>query len=583
MPEGRSIYDKMYRLISHCDSQHRCYNGDSEPGKSGLPTRVLDISQGTSNIYLREAAGLHGRYICLSHCWGSKLPLRTTLDNLDKHQQNIPWDTFPVVYKETILISRRLGVHYVWIDSLCIVQDSKSDWAHESRSMCGVYANAYLTIAATASANCSVSMNQPLGISPDSQSETVLHQVGGCGSVEQHSLMSIETPIPGNCMRSSISRHGHTRTLPLQDRAWAFQEQMLSSRVIHLTGPELVWQCKREFLCDCPRQRDMTHYMDQKSGLFHQQLEAQTKLGYSQGNNSRSIAELWRTVVMGYTKRSLTYDADKLPALSGMAHMFARMRPWTTYIAGAWADTTESSTLLTDLMWYVDSHSYYNGWTTRRPPQWVAPTFSWASVRDQVNFATSPKFSLYPMDETFESGVAETHVEILEVNCQPSTEDPMGQINSGVLKVKGQAMLGTVKARKPGGVGGYTLTVGGVVFSPDSHFTQEKSFYPDVPKDAIWRQDSKGQGRGKKVDVVCVPWATIWTKRAHGHITEYRNHELVMVLHSSARNGEFNRVGLLNRRRAKGFFISQGEFDAVVAKSPSRFGDGGEVQTFTIV
>lgn len=122
-------------MVNRCDHRHSCLDGNKELRAMDLPTRVLDISRGNTNIYLREATGLPERYVCLSHCWGSKLPLRTTTDNIDEHRKNIVWDSLPVVYRETIEISRMLGVKYVRIDSLCIVQDSESDWAHEFTPM----------------------------------------------------------------------------------------------------------------------------------------------------------------------------------------------------------------------------------------------------------------------------------------------------------------------------------------------------------------------------------------------------------------------------------------------------------------
>lgn len=192
-----SLYDRLIRLTSRCDAQHRCYDSNMGPGKTKLPTRVLDISRGATDIRLRETAGLDDRYICLSHCWGSKLPLSTTVDNLNKHRQNISWDAFPVVYKETIMISRKLGVKYVWIDSLCIIQDSKSDWARESKNMCDVYANTYLTVSATSSPNCSFSMMKPILYPLRVQFRVTRLKVDGSGRRQSHSLVCIE---PTRCV-----------------------------------------------------------------------------------------------------------------------------------------------------------------------------------------------------------------------------------------------------------------------------------------------------------------------------------------------------------------------------------------------
>lgn len=94
-------------------------------------------------------------YICLSHCWGDFQPIRTTTTNIEDHKKSIPWQFLPQTFQDAIDLTRFLSIRYLWIDSLCIIQDDRDDWAKESAAMASVYGNSYLTISATAAANCS--------------------------------------------------------------------------------------------------------------------------------------------------------------------------------------------------------------------------------------------------------------------------------------------------------------------------------------------------------------------------------------------------------------------------------------------
>jgi hypothetical protein len=116
--------------IETCISTHGC----GSTGENELPTRVIDISD-PGSIRLVETNLSMGKYVCLSHCWGGYQPLRTTQETLQSHLKAIPWAGFPKTYQDAIVFTRFLGVKYLWIDSLCIIQDDLDDWARESASI----------------------------------------------------------------------------------------------------------------------------------------------------------------------------------------------------------------------------------------------------------------------------------------------------------------------------------------------------------------------------------------------------------------------------------------------------------------
>jgi len=136
------------RWIEQCRNQHlECETVYSNE----LPTRVLDLSDchGPVNLRLYEPSPSEGaKYVALSYCWGKLGNLTTTMANIAGRKCGISWDLLPNSFRDAVTITRGLGMRYLWIDALCIIQDDKSDWEREAAKMGQVYENAFLTIAA---------------------------------------------------------------------------------------------------------------------------------------------------------------------------------------------------------------------------------------------------------------------------------------------------------------------------------------------------------------------------------------------------------------------------------------------------
>jgi hypothetical protein len=113
------------------------------------------------------ASRLH--YLTLSHCWGAFVPLRLLGTNIAAFLEDIPFDSLPKTFQNAVEMTRNLGLHYLWIDSLCILQDSAQDWEVESNRMYEIYKHSYLNLAAVASENATgglVSSSFPLSRIP---------------------------------------------------------------------------------------------------------------------------------------------------------------------------------------------------------------------------------------------------------------------------------------------------------------------------------------------------------------------------------------------------------------------------------
>ncbi|KAK1708530.1 heterokaryon incompatibility protein-domain-containing protein [Colletotrichum lupini] len=183
-----------------------------------MPTRVLDIgpfddhvegSQETTDcdIRLHETQGICDRYVCLSYCWGGTIDIRLTKDRYHSYMHRITWSSLPEGYRDAVRLTRKLGIRYIWIDSLCIIQDDKDDWRAEAAHMASVFQGAHVTISGAKSSNP--------------------HQ-----SYFAHSDSN-----PGN--------------FPLLNRGWVFQERLLSPRILHLGDVEMAWECNEVCACEC--------------------------------------------------------------------------------------------------------------------------------------------------------------------------------------------------------------------------------------------------------------------------------------------------------------------------------------------
>lgn len=141
--------------LSTCLNDHStCARPRPDALRGWNPTRLIYVgNQDKVGLRLCEAASLPTgvRYTTLSHCWGTGL-VRTTLTqyNITSWLESIPDGELMQTFKDAIEVTRSLGVEYIWIDSLCIIQDSECDWLRESASMFNVYKYSYCNIAATA-------------------------------------------------------------------------------------------------------------------------------------------------------------------------------------------------------------------------------------------------------------------------------------------------------------------------------------------------------------------------------------------------------------------------------------------------
>lgn len=309
-PERRSTNHRfLLQHLEDCKSNHQQCNKDFYGELRGpnyvpqLPTRVLSVGTETDgHLQLLEqnpnpAGSLHhGHYIALSHCWGppEKHSITTTTENINRHRQSISFNDLSKTFQDAVTITRKLGIQYLWIDSLCIIQDNKEDWASEAPTMGSVYEEAYLTICATGAAD----------------------GTEGCFAVAEQE--SAELIVPGENSVRWIYMHERSENDilgPLQTRAWITQEWILSRRQIHYCRGRLAW-CYDE----------IQEYDD--GSRFKVVLRINSDMNQSiceelpdisdEDSRLEKVEAVWKLIVQEFTERNLTEVTDKLVAIRGL-------------------------------------------------------------------------------------------------------------------------------------------------------------------------------------------------------------------------------------------------------------------------
>jgi hypothetical protein len=390
-----------------------------------LPFRVLDVLERNSqDILLVETEGLSGHYACLSHCWGGKQPLVTTLDpdTLSSHKKGIPWADLPKTFQDAITVTRKFGMQYLWIDSLCILQDDPHDWRIQSSLMGEIYQNAVVTIAGSASSG----PDEGLFRTADIEHTDV-------------PLMNYNTSQADQKLRTRKPLSHAAAQLPLLQRGWVFQERLLSPRYLHFNHNELIWECMERVTCECGSLSLQDTYQ-------HKWLEPKNRLHpdslYHLKNIPNRITTAWRAAVEDYSRMNLTKAEDLLPAISGIAKTVQDATGWT-YIAGMWQET-----LLTDLLWRTKNPD-----TATRCAVWRAPTFSWASVVNQAPKGARKQSSVdydimvhlrHGMDDKIKDWRTDFYATVVGTGCEPVGQDTTGQLKSGFILLRGTLIEATL-------------------------------------------------------------------------------------------------------------------------------------------
>lgn len=350
-----------------------------------LPTRVIDVCPGLGvSASLLITKGEKERYVALTHCWGGNIPCKMTTNNIDEYQKRLPMHELPQNFLDAIRVTRELGLRYLWVDALCIIQDSAADWAAEAMRMAAVYSGAAVTVSALDSPGSTAGFLRPRGPS------------GGRAVVTVGPGVAAYAPPPD-------SDDGISGCV-LNTRGWCLQERLLSPMLLHFGRGQMYWECRA-----ATAQEDNANFVDIQSSF------TPMRRAFGAGAAPPAVGD-WYVAVEEFSRRRLTYGTDKLPAMAGVAGRFLEAGVGGAYVAGLWERDLESG-----IFWApVDDPAR----TLTRPAEPRAPSWSWASVDGAVFF-----------NRRLDLGHSE--LEILGCDISVGAGDPTAPKVEGRLTVRG--------------------------------------------------------------------------------------------------------------------------------------------------
>ncbi|PVH92224.1 HET-domain-containing protein [Periconia macrospinosa] len=502
---GSSNHDsKAWSIIdtwmSTCIRSHPLCNSPKTPTHY-RPTRLLKLdTPHTFRLVHRIECPPILQYVALSHCWG-KGPaehmlrlLQSTVNNLSQEQ---PTSNLPKTFRDAVEIAQHFGVDYIWIDRLCIYQDSAEDWKREAATMQDVYRNALLSISA-------------LGARDDQ---------GGCFFERD------PTMIAPTIVRFKPTENGEEKAFrfarekgeswllsfvdePLVQRSWTVQERLLAPRTLHFGSKQVFWECREASCCEMHPQGVYTsdlHWTDRSEEanepnhpfLWKQLLDAPDRSLEEDPYEQLFID--WALMTGYYAGRKLTVASDKLVALSGLANnMKARLQQLKPgphrYLAGFWEEK-----LMDTLVWSVRGPA-------KRSCQYRAPSWSWACLDGKVNAVYSCRS---------ENTIPFTSMSSVEMMY--SGEEDTGEVTGGVLALVGPCALANI------------------FMDPDRHYWSENERSVQSIQGGDGRELYPKQGADFRVvfdtlDDLAEEALLLWVCAHHFHEEEWYGHGLVLAL-----------------------------------------------------
>ncbi|KAE8442018.1 hypothetical protein EG329_003919 [Mollisiaceae sp. DMI_Dod_QoI] len=435
-PKPEALFNMISGWLADCVNNHtRC-----RQNATALPHMVLDLESKDPVVVFGHSR--EERYAALTHCWGQKPPLQTKTTNLFSRMAAIPFSELPKTFQDAVVVTRRLGLRYLWIDSLCIIQDDLEDWKVESAKMMAYYRDAYITISALSSS--------------DSHQGMLGHRTPA-----KQLLLSARSQL--HIRRKTPQFWSMFDGEPLNARAWTFQERLLSTRIIHIGKKELLWECNT---CSA-REAGLTNLrtgsigddnIPPKIGNFGvdpklsdpslaalqlvkvpdidtiMTLDFKRLIIEAAAKNIDTL-KVWKHLVTEFMKRKITRNSDRLPAIGGLAKTLFEGAKFT-YLAGILKERPYG------LLWDVgDKHGLFRDWehhdlVNTVSTQLDAPSWSWAAARNPIFFQKS-------MGHSFR---VENDAEIMDSDIKCIGPDMFGQVSSGWIRLSAHICVSDVKA-----------------------------------------------------------------------------------------------------------------------------------------
>ncbi|TVY27656.1 E3 ubiquitin-protein ligase [Lachnellula hyalina] len=398
-PSDQSCFDLVKTWLDDCAKNHsQCV---MEP--STLPTRIIDVGPPDGSkepfLYLPKP-GEVGNYLYLSARRSGFLDGGCLLmSNLQDLYKAMPLLSLPRTFKDAVIITRRLGIQYLWIDAYCILQDTRDDWVLESTKIGQYLRNSTFTLIAASATG------SQHGIFEERQFYEPLlrlpcHEVPTANTSGQ--------PWTGNLyLRKPTKSALEAMSSSVLQRGWMVQELVLPERNVIFGNEQIYWNCQRlsraeDTIC---HQRPILRLNGSPNGATPIAGEDYT----------REFTERWYYLVEVYSGTIYARSTDRLPGLSHMVkHMLQQIN--TTYHAGLWRSSFHRG-----LLWRAKSIG-----PAQRFQDYIAPSWSWASLNAPVSYTLGLN----------ESSGSTHDAEILDIQISTPASNTTGVVDSGSLTLR---------------------------------------------------------------------------------------------------------------------------------------------------
>ncbi|KAI4860851.1 HET-domain-containing protein [Hypoxylon rubiginosum] len=399
------------------------------PGNTYYPTRLLDVGSSTCSklrliisaeypaLSKGEANFVGVRYAALSYCWGPKdeanKQLITTRGTIRNHIAQIEFGHLPQTVADAVQVCRTIGIRYLWVDALCIVQDNRDDWAREAFEMANVYANSFITLCILQGNSCTSGfLKKPH--SPKTLQVNFRSRLDS--SISGKLYLRMLHPPRENLKDSRLQTMGglvgagpdEPAKLDLRDaawsnRGWTFQEARLSPRKLFY-GPLM-------FHISCGKLQESADGSKFDEDDFFRQREPKFS----------DVLVGWYSLVATYGNRALSYERDRFPALSAFPRTISEKFPDQQYLAGLWKSDLHRGLLWTPYAW-TDLKTYLE-----YPEEgYIAPSWSWACHPGGLTWVRGNALGLYIFSPEFE---------LRGANIVSEAMNPYGRVLSGTLEL----------------------------------------------------------------------------------------------------------------------------------------------------
>ncbi|KAF2193001.1 HET-domain-containing protein [Zopfia rhizophila CBS 207.26] len=415
---------------------------------SDLPTRVVDVGPSDGTIPPRLYVSRPGQkaiYLTLSHRWGTSQICKTTKRRLEDFQRQLPMNELTDTFKDAIKITQKFGFRYLWIDSLCIVQDDEVDWRSEAPKMGAIYRHGILNLAAIDSDTQGCfrdrdgAVNRPCKINIKFPEKYI--PVGHGGPIHAVAPPNLGPKKPSQGYRG-----------PLDTRAWVLQEYILSCRTLNFGKKMISWSCPSMMASETlPEGAKLGDIGINDAGSFVQEFQNGLSGMKTQSKDAESkerpvFERSWFLTVEAYTRRDITFQTDRLTALAGLATQY-KEAAGDEYLAGIWKEN-----ILDGLLWSVwargcpsvsntaaqkGDHGPYG----ERYTEFQAPSFSWASIKGFIRY-----FEQYAQDER----VGQMHIaEVVDASVSPSHPSIVSYSYTGSVTLRSRLCKAIAVAANP--------------------------------------------------------------------------------------------------------------------------------------